>query len=41
MEAFFPDVLDKFLSPAFLEGVRKKFHYDETQAFEFQVVGKQ
>lgn len=41
MAAFFPDVLDKFLSPAFLEGVRKKFHYDETQASEFQVVAEE
>lgn len=41
MEAFFQDVLDKFLSPAFLEGVRKKFHYDETQALEFQIVAEE
>ena len=41
MAAFFPDVLDKFLSPAFLEGVRKKFHYDKTQALEFQAVAEE
>lgn len=38
MAAFFPEVLDEFLSPAFLERVRKKFHYSETQADEFQTV---
>ena len=41
MAAFFSNVLDNFLSPAFLEGVRKKFHYDETQAFEFQAVAEE
>lgn len=41
MAAFFPNVLDKFLSPIFLEGVRKKFHYDETQALEFQAVAEE
>lgn len=41
MAVFFPDVLDQFLSPAFLEGVRKKFHYDETQASEFQAVAEE
>ena len=41
MAAFFPDALDKFLAPVFLEGVRNKFHYDETQAFEFQVVAEE
>lgn len=38
MAAFFSEVLDQFLSPAFLGGVRRKFHYDETQALEFQAV---
>ena len=41
MAAFFSDVLDKFLSTAFLEGVRKKFHYDETQVSEFQAVAEE
>ena len=41
MAAFFANVLDKFLSPAFLEGVRKKFHYDEIQALEFQAVAEE
>ena len=41
MEAFFPDALDKFLSPAFLEEVCKKFHYDETQVSELQVVAEE
>ena len=41
MAAFFPNVLDKFLSPTFLEGVRKKYHYEETQASEFQVVAEE
>lgn len=41
MAAFFSDVLDQFLSPAFLEGVRQKFHYNETQEFEFQAVAEE
>lgn len=41
MAAFFPNVLDKFLSPTFLEEVRKKFHYDETQIHEFQAVAEE
>ena len=41
MASFFPNVLDKFLSPTFLEGVRKKYHYEETQAPEFQVVAEE
>lgn len=41
MAAFFPDELDKFLSPVFLEGVRKKFHYDETHALEIQAVAEE
>ena len=41
MATFFPNVLDKFLSSAFLEGVRKKYHYEETQASEFQVVAEE
>lgn len=28
MAAFFSDVLDEFLTPAFLNGVRKKYHYN-------------
>ena len=41
MAAFFPNVLDKFLSPTFLEGVRNKYHYEETQASEIQVVAEE
>lgn len=41
MAAFFPDALEKFLSSAFLEGVRKKYHFDETQASEFQAVAEE
>lgn len=41
MAAFFPDLLDKFLLPAFLEKVRKKFHYNETQVLEFQAVAEE
>ena len=41
MAAFFSEVLDKFLSPVFLEEVRKKFHYDETQVREFQAVAEE
>ena len=41
MAAFFPNVLDKFLSPTFLGGVRKKYHYEEAQASEFQVVAEE
>ena len=40
MATFFPNVLDNFLSSAFLEGVRKKYHYEETQASEIQVVAE-
>lgn len=41
MSTFFSDVLDKFLSPAFLEKVRIKFHYGETQVSEFQAVAEE
>lgn len=41
MEAFFPDLLDGFLEPAFLERVRKKFHYEKTQLPELQAVAKE
>lgn len=41
MAAFFSDVLDKFLLPSFLKEVRKKFHYDETQAYEMQIVAEE
>ena len=41
MKAFFVDVLDNFLSPVFLEGVRKKFHYGDTQVDEFQTVAEE
>lgn len=41
MAAFFPDVLDEFLTSDFLEHVRKKFHYGETQELEFQAVAEE
>ena len=41
MEAFFIDVLDDFLSPAFLERVRQKFHYGDAQEDEFQAVAEE
>lgn len=41
MAAFFQDVLDQFLSPSFLGGVRKRFHYDETQAGAFLAVAEE
>ncbi len=41
MKAFFSDVLDDFLSPVFLEGVRQKFHYGDTQEDEFQKVAEE
>ena len=41
MAAFFPEILDEFLSSAFLEEVRKKFHYDEAQASELQVMAEE
>lgn len=41
MKAFFPDLLDEFLAPAFLEGVRRKFHYGDIQADEFRAVAKE
>ena len=41
MAAFFSNILDQFLTPAFLEGVRKKYHYDDTQAFELQAVAEE
>lgn len=41
MTAFFADVLDEFLTPAFLKRVRKKYHYEETQTFEFQAVAEE
>lgn len=41
MKDFFPDLLDKFLLPDFLEGVREKFHYGDTQKDEFYAVAKE
>ncbi len=41
MAAFFPDVLDKFLTSDFLEHVREKFHYGETRKVEFQAVAEE
>ncbi|MCM1259237.1 MAG: hypothetical protein NC307_15530 [Roseburia sp.] len=41
MADFFPDVLNKFLAPSFLEGVRRKFHYGETGTAEFRTVAEE
>ncbi|MDE6388059.1 MAG: hypothetical protein K2L82_09700 [Lachnospiraceae bacterium] len=41
MAAFFPEALDKFISPAFLGKVRRKFHYEDKQADEFRLVAKE
>ena len=41
MAAFFPDVLDEFLTSDFLEHVREKFHYGETRKAEFQTVAEE
>ncbi|MDE7342339.1 MAG: hypothetical protein K2N80_17555 [Lachnospiraceae bacterium] len=41
MTAFFADLLDDFLSPAFLEKVRVKFHYEETQAEALKAVAEE
>lgn len=41
MEVFFPDILDRFLSTAFLEKVRKKYHYWETQTPELQTIAEE
>ena len=41
MAAFFPDVLDEFLTSDFLEHVRDKFHYGETRKAEFQTVAEE
>lgn len=41
MAAFFPEVLDAFLSPDFLEGVRRKFHYGDTKTAAFQAVAQE
>ena len=41
MAAFFPDVLDEFLTSDFLEHVREKFHYGETRKAEFQAVAEE
>ncbi|MDE5931884.1 MAG: hypothetical protein K2H40_05295, partial [Lachnospiraceae bacterium] len=41
MAAFFADLLDNFPSPAFLEKVRVKFHYEETRTEELKVVAEE
>ena len=41
MADFFTDLLDGFLNPSFLEKVRDKFHYEETQSRELQAVAEQ
>ena len=41
MAGFFADLLDGFMEPSFLQEVRDKFHYGETQAGEFQAVAEE
>lgn len=41
MAAFFADLLDDFRSPAFLERVRVKFHYEETRLEELRAVAEE
>lgn len=41
MAAFFADLLDNFRSPAFLERVRVKFHYEKTRLEELRVVAEE
>lgn len=41
MAAFFSEVLEAFLSPDFLEGVRRKFHYGDTKTAAFQAVAQE
>ena len=41
MAAFFPEVLEAFLTPDFLEGVRRKFHYGDTKTAAFQAVAQE
>lgn len=41
MAEFFSDLLAEFLEPSFLQGVRDKFHYGETQNIEFQEVAEE
>lgn len=41
MADFFRDLLDGFLNPSFLEKVRDKFHYEETQIDEMRSVAEQ
>ncbi len=41
MAVFFPEILDDFLSPSFLAGIRRKFHYGEEQDGElWEVAGE-
>lgn len=41
MASFFSEILDEFLTGNFLMEVRKKYHYGETQVFEFQAVAEE
>ncbi len=41
MAAFFSEVLDEFLTPAFLEGVCRKFHYEEAQSADLRAVAEE
>lgn len=41
MAAFFPDLLDGFTEPAFLEKVRTKFHFGEAQSEKLQKVAEE
>lgn len=40
MKAFFSQVLDEFLTPDFLEGARKKYHFAKAQFTELQAVAE-
>lgn len=41
MAAFFRNLLHELVTPAFLEGVRKKYHFGETQIMELQAVAEE
>lgn len=41
MGAFFPELLDEFVSADFLERVRKKYHFDEEQIPQLQSVSEE
>lgn len=41
MSVFFPDILDGFLTQSFLERVKKKYHYEESQMEELKAVAEE